>query len=148
MKLTFVQVEMNDQNAGETIRELGTIFQDGRATMIAAPEPAVAALPEPKPERKPKQSRRQPAGSSRQTPSGTLSAAVREAIAERPRTNEEILDYVLARGFESNSQKISAMLCYLRKQNGIYKDDRDKTWHGAEEAKKWPSGRQGTTKGS
>lgn len=136
MKLTFVQVEMDEGDAGEAIRGLGTIFQDGRATMIAAPGPAVAALPEPEPkaEPEPKPKRKQ---SRRQATDGkprTINGAMREAIAERPRTNEEILDYMLARGFETDSKKVTANLCYLRARNEIYKDDRDKTWRMADKS--------------
>jgi hypothetical protein len=63
---------------------------------------------------------------------GTLSGAIRAAVAEGPKTNGEVLRYVMGHGFpDADSGTISTILCQRRKANEMYKSDDDLKWHVA-----------------
>jgi len=66
-------------------------------------------------------------------PKVTLSGAIRAAVREGPKTNGEVVRYLLDHGFpDASSSTVSTILCQRRKANEIYKDDDDLKWHIAE----------------
>lgn len=64
-------------------------------------------------------------------PPKTITDAIRIAVHERPRTNGEVLSRVKQLGFDSDSGKMSALLCSLRTGREIRKDDADLCWYPA-----------------
>lgn len=62
---------------------------------------------------------------------GTLSDAIRLAVQDGPKTNGDVMRFVAAKGFDSESSTVSTILCQLRKKGEIYKADEDLTWRVA-----------------
>lgn len=63
----------------------------------------------------------------------SITEAVRQAVAEKPRTHQEVLTRVreLVTYRDVDGQSVSSLLCQLRSQNRIYKSDEDLTWRMA-----------------
>jgi len=136
VRITAIQVEMDGNDAGAMVRGLTEAMQgwpaQPAAEAVAAP---VLALPAPANKRKKiyrKNTKTQRTAEGIRPKPPTVSDAIRMAVRDRGRTNEEVKDFVLAQGVETNSVTISTMLCQLRKRNEIYKDDRDLKWRKAE----------------
>jgi hypothetical protein len=129
---------MDGGDAGAVLRGLTEVFRDGRATVIAAPAapaagPAMLLPPAAKKRRVVRRGGKQAAAViavSAEAPL-TVSGVIRAAIEAGPKTNQDVADYVEARGLKPGSQTVSTLLCQMRKRNEIYKDDRDLRWHQA-----------------
>jgi hypothetical protein len=131
VKFTLMQVEMDGNDAGAILRGLTEAVQ-GREGM-AVPEPVVErarvlALPEPKKRAYHKAAKVQTAQVKEPK---TITGGIRDAIADGPKSNAEVLAYVLAEGLEADSAAIAKMCCQLRARNEIYKGDGDLKWHKA-----------------
>lgn len=106
------------------------------AEPIAPPAEEPRALPAPKagPRRTGKLKHAPPATAAPAVGErGSLSAAIRAAVADGPKTNGDVLRWVQAHGFPAvDSSTVSTILCQRRKANEMYKDDGDLTWRMAD----------------
>jgi hypothetical protein len=97
-------------------------------TAVAVPTPAPSQLVRRKATKKVAAKRAaapQPITEPRPAPSPklTMRDAVRQAVAERPRTNIEIAARVRELGVEGDSKVISTVTCQLRSDNEMYKGE-------------------------
>lgn len=67
----------------------------------------------------------------------SITGAIKQALSEGPRTNQEVLARITELGIETDSSTVSTILCQLRQnQNYCYKRDEDLRWVVAERATK------------
>lgn len=137
MKFTLMQVEMEGNDAGAILRGLTERFVDGRVAAVperpaeAGPTALLAAPPKRKYKKVHHRGAEVAETASAWEPPKTVSAAIREAIAAGPKSNMEILDYIVSRGLTSSSSTVSTLLCQMRAKNEITKFDSDLKWRPA-----------------
>lgn len=144
--LSFVRVEADVENAPAVVDAIVNFLQ-GRPSALAIAAPPLPAAPVPQlapAVRKPRQIRQasvkvdeKPVRCGRELvaeTSLTRMEAVRLAVADGPKTNAEILAFVLKKGVEADNRNIAGSLFYLRGQNEIYKEDNDLKWYLAKKA--------------
>lgn len=130
--LRILQIEAE---IGDVVAAIQSVMGAARSRPESVAVVMPPALPVPQRNRKIGLNRRNGPSSAvtvAQTPGLSVSEVIRQAIREKPRTNQEILDYLLSRGYKVNSKDVMDRLCYLRSRNEVYKDDRTLAWRPAE----------------
>jgi hypothetical protein len=113
---------MDGNDAGAIVRGL---FAREAAVAVAEPVGLFAA-----PVKARKKIHRRGSEVAEKTPM-TISAAIRAAIADGPKTSAEIGEYVTKRGLEPNSSTVATLLSQMRSKNEITKFDSDLKWRPA-----------------
>lgn len=102
-----IRVEFAERDGRLYVRHAGDRIETGSLRKVK-PKP-VQSVPDGKP--------------------STITDAVKQAVAETPRTNAEVLDFVKRAGFESDGSVVSTLLGQLRIKGYCYKSDEDLKWH-------------------
>jgi len=135
VKFTLMQVEMDGNDAGAVLRGLTEAMQGDKVAPVNGPVmEVVRALPAPPaPKRKFTRKKQKPeaAIAQRAEPGDrfpSLNEAIRQAVRAGPKSNPELLEFLLAHGVQADSQQVSGAANYLRAHNEIYKRDMDLKW--------------------
>lgn len=126
--IVSIEVEGGAELLQEALRAFARVTYGALSEKPAVPAAVTPSAIAPPAQKKPRYA---PGSRVRVRAEGTLSAAIRAAVREAPRTNTEILDAVKREGFPTtDSNSVSTLLCQFRKANEIYKDE-DLKWHMA-----------------
>jgi len=149
VRINLLQIEMDGNDAGAIVRGLTEAMQGGAArpaavtaatgreacptALVEAPE-APATNGHRKYVRRlkpaPRAAKAQQAEQITGKPPG-VREAIRLALADGPKSNMEVQEFLHGVGVQATNVSVSTALCQMRAENQIYKGDQDLKWRPA-----------------
>jgi hypothetical protein len=137
VRVVFAEVEGGDDAVRDVVAQF--VGQLGGVTRLAAPVAAPAAIAAPVETAPPRRQIAAPgrkvkpsAGPVAESTPTTMTETVRQALRRGPMSNGDVQRLLLEAGFETDSKRVTVLLCTLRSNGEIYKGDADYLWRMAE----------------